>query len=82
MQINENIIVEAKRHGIKDDVLKELIREYKSYSQVLGKFVKIRSLNKTLEGQVIDFDPEGALILRDNFGFKIKLFSSEVIFLR
>ncbi len=61
---------------------KKLIREYKSYSQVLGKFVKIRSLNKTLEGQVIDFDSEGALILRDNFGFKIKLFSSEVIFLR
>ncbi len=59
-----------------------LIEEYKKYSQVLGKFVKIKSLNKVLEGQVIDFDSQGALILRDNFGFKIKLYSSEVIFLR
>ena len=29
LQIRNEIIVEARRHGIKDNVLRELIKEYK-----------------------------------------------------
>jgi len=33
LQINKEIMVEARRHGIKDNVLRELMKEYKRYKR-------------------------------------------------
>ncbi|KUK70708.1 MAG: BirA, biotin-(Acetyl-CoA-carboxylase) ligase [Methanomicrobiales archaeon 53_19] len=45
-----------------------LIREWKSLSCTLGQRVEIRTLKKTFEGEAIDLDEQGALIIRKDNG--------------
>jgi BirA family biotin operon repressor/biotin-[acetyl-CoA-carboxylase] ligase len=61
---------------------KEFLREYKESSSTIGKDVKIVQPKRTLVGKTVDFDTDGALLLRLSDGSLEKVISGDCIHLR
>jgi BirA family biotin operon repressor/biotin-[acetyl-CoA-carboxylase] ligase len=60
--ILENI---EKRYGmLSKDMIKELLTDYRNYSIVLGKEVLVEMPNCKIEGEAIDIDEDGSLIVK------------------
>ncbi|MCM8778465.1 MAG: biotin--[acetyl-CoA-carboxylase] ligase [Candidatus Omnitrophica bacterium] len=59
-----------------------IIREGKKYSAVLGHQIKIVSHQKIIEGEAIDLDSEGALLVRRESGFMEKVLAGDVVRVR
>jgi BirA family biotin operon repressor/biotin-[acetyl-CoA-carboxylase] ligase len=53
---------------LEDGEYDSIIREWKSLSMTLEQRVAIRTINKTFEGEAIDIDDHGALIIRRDNG--------------
>ncbi len=60
----------------------EIIREYKEFSNFLGKRVQVEYHDAKLEGYAIDVDKEGALILRMDSGLNERILAGDVTMLR
>lgn len=57
------------------DTLRE---EWRSHCSLWGKQIKVHLLNSTIEGQAIDIDAQGCLLIRNNFGLIEKVTSGDV----
>ncbi|MGD2278769.1 MAG: biotin--[acetyl-CoA-carboxylase] ligase [Candidatus Omnitrophota bacterium] len=66
----------------KKEGFKSLRNECKSNSSVLGKKVKVTEHHKTLEGEAVDIDQKGALILKLDNGSRQRVFSGDVVLCR
>jgi BirA family biotin operon repressor/biotin-[acetyl-CoA-carboxylase] ligase len=60
----------------------KFLEEYKQYSNMLGKEVKVVQPRKTIMGKAVDIDGDGALILRLVDGSYESIVSGDCIFLR
>jgi len=60
----------------------EIIREYKEFSNFLGKRIQVAYHDAKLEGYAIDVDKEGALILRMDSGLNERVLAGDVTMLR
>ncbi|MDP2921203.1 MAG: biotin--[acetyl-CoA-carboxylase] ligase [Candidatus Omnitrophota bacterium] len=60
----------------------EIIREYKEFSNFLGKRIQVTYHDAKLEGYAIDVDKEGALILRMDSGLNERVLAGDVTMLR
>jgi len=56
-----------------------IAEEWKKHSNMLGHPVKIISHHRTIEGEAIDLDIDGALLVRKDSGFIERVFSGDVI---
>ena len=59
---------ELRYQQLEDEEYDSIIREWKSLSLTLDQRVAIRTINKTFEGEAIDIDDRGALIIRRDNG--------------
>ncbi|MCM8783590.1 MAG: biotin--[acetyl-CoA-carboxylase] ligase [Candidatus Omnitrophica bacterium] len=59
-----------------------LAEEWKKYSCILGHRIKIISQQKAIEGEAIDLDREGALLVRKDSGFIERVFAGDVVKIR
>ena len=59
---------ELRYRQLEDGEYDSIIREWKSLSLTLDRRVAIRTINKTFEGEAIDIDNYGALIIRKDDG--------------
>ncbi|MCK8517616.1 biotin--[acetyl-CoA-carboxylase] ligase [Methanoculleus sp. 7T] len=59
---------ELRYQQLEDEEYDSIIREWKSLSLTLDQRVAIRTINKTFEGEAIDIDNYGALIIRRDDG--------------
>lgn len=60
----------------------ELLEEWKNLSVTLNKWVRVMSLGETMEGQAIDIDASGALLIRDKDGLVRAALAGDCIHLR
>jgi len=60
----------------------ELIEEWKNLSITLNKWVRVISLGETMEGQAMDIDANGALLIRDKDGLVRTVIAGDCIHLR
>jgi len=61
---------------------REIIDKWRNFSLTLGRRVKIYCQDKHIEGQAVDIDQDGALLVRKDSGLTQKVFSGDVIHLR
>lgn len=66
------------RHGKFSDIIKE----WKDLSAVLGKRVKVSGKSGVVEGQAIDVDEGGALVIRLDNGLRERVLAGDVILCR
>jgi BirA family biotin operon repressor/biotin-[acetyl-CoA-carboxylase] ligase len=57
----------------------EMIREWKKLSSTLGRRVKLNDLAGSVEGEALDLDEHGGLVIRNDQGIKIKKMSGDVV---
>ena len=55
-----------------------ILSEWKERSNIIGKDVKIRSFNEEIEGEVIDVDSYGALIVQQKDGEKKRVIAGDL----
>jgi BirA family biotin operon repressor/biotin-[acetyl-CoA-carboxylase] ligase len=59
-----------------------IAREWKAQNSILGHRVKILSQSRSIEGEAIDLDSDGSLLVRKDTGFIEKILSGDVIKVR
>jgi len=57
---------------------KEIIREWKELSATLGRHVKVKDRGRTIEGQAVDVDKDGALVIRRDHGFLERILAGDI----
>ncbi len=57
----------------------ELLQCYRKLSGIIGKQIKIKQQDTIIQGKVLDFDSSGAMILKNETGRKIKIFSGGIL---
>jgi BirA family biotin operon repressor/biotin-[acetyl-CoA-carboxylase] ligase len=60
----------------------DILRAWKSFNVTLGRRVKISSQGYTLEGQAVDLDADGALLVRNDAGLTQRVTSGELVHCR
>ncbi len=90
LKIATSIKQETGKNISKDEVLKNILKnfeecseenvldEYKKLSSTIGKKVKIKTVNKVIDGKAVDVDEHGRLVLESGE----KIVSGDVIHLR
>ncbi|MBL7068842.1 MAG: biotin--[acetyl-CoA-carboxylase] ligase [Candidatus Omnitrophica bacterium] len=66
----------------KENKFKAVIDEWRNLSAILGRRVKITDKLRTIEGQAIDIDEGGALVVRLDNGFNERILAGDVILVR
>ena len=66
-----------QKHGFKN-----IIEKWKKFSTTLGHRVKIISNNENIEGEALDIDTDGGLLIRRDSGFVEKVMVGDVVKLR
>jgi BirA family biotin operon repressor/biotin-[acetyl-CoA-carboxylase] ligase len=56
-----------------------VIREWKNFSSTIGRRVRINTLKNTFEGEAIDIDPSGALVVRKDNGKIEKVIAGDCV---
>ncbi|MBU1042932.1 MAG: biotin--[acetyl-CoA-carboxylase] ligase [Candidatus Omnitrophica bacterium] len=56
----------------------DIINDWRDLSLTLGKRIKVEWRGKLIQGQAMDIDDSGALIVRDDFGFSHHILSGDV----
>lgn len=59
-----------------------IIERWKEYSITLGRRVRVEGIREHMEGEAIDVDQEGSLIIRSDSGIKFKRMAGDVVFVR
>jgi BirA family biotin operon repressor/biotin-[acetyl-CoA-carboxylase] ligase len=70
--------IENNYHLLEDKGAQEIIHKWRSFTLTLGTRVKVSYQNKHIEGQAIDIDIDGALLIRKDSGLIQKLSSGDV----
>lgn len=58
-----------------------VMRRWKTLTDMMGRRILVRTAGRQHVGEVLDFDPEGFLILRDDRGESVRIFSGDVTLL-
>ncbi|MCG2712980.1 MAG: biotin--[acetyl-CoA-carboxylase] ligase [Candidatus Omnitrophica bacterium] len=76
----QKLLCELELHYLKIKNLKfeEIITQWRDLSMTLGRRVKVKWRSNLIEGQAMDIDSFGALIVRDDFGFFHHILSGDV----
>ncbi|MFH1655708.1 MAG: biotin--[acetyl-CoA-carboxylase] ligase [Candidatus Omnitrophota bacterium] len=59
-----------------------IIEKWRDLSSTLGKRVKVSSQNKQIEGEALDIDKDGGLLIRKDSGFIEKIYAGDLTRLR
>ncbi len=59
-----------------------IIDKWRNFSLTLGKRVKVYCQNKHIEGQAVDIDKDGGLLIRKDSGLMQKVFSGDILHCR
>lgn len=65
-----------------DKGVQHIIDKWRNFSLTLGRRVKVYCQNKHIEGQAVDIDTDGALLIRKDSGLMQKVFSGDVMHCR
>ena len=57
------------------------MQRWKTLTDMMGRRIRVRTAGGQYVGEVVDFDPEGFLILRDDRGETVRIFSGDVTLL-
>jgi BirA family biotin operon repressor/biotin-[acetyl-CoA-carboxylase] ligase len=79
-KILENLEREYKR--LSKGAFEEIAAEWKELSEMLGARVKVELPTREFEGQAIDLDSSGSLLVRLDNGFIEKTSSGDVVLVR
>ncbi|MFA6130422.1 MAG: biotin--[acetyl-CoA-carboxylase] ligase [Candidatus Omnitrophota bacterium] len=74
--------IESNYFLLEDKGAREIIDKWRNFSLTLGRRVKIYCQDKHIEGQAVDIDQDGALLVRKDSGLMQKVFSGDVMHLR
>jgi BirA family biotin operon repressor/biotin-[acetyl-CoA-carboxylase] ligase len=74
--------IESNYSVLEDRGAQTIIDKWRSFSLTLGRRVKIYYQDKHIEGQAVDIDSDGALLIRKDSGLTIKVFSGDIIHCR
>ncbi len=76
----KKLLCELELYYIKLKNLKfeEIITDWRDLSVTLGRRIKVKWRSSIIEGQAMDIDSSGALIVRDDFGFLHHILSGDV----
>lgn len=66
----------------KENKFKDIIDEWRNLSTTLGKRIKVIDKTRTIEGQAIDIDEGGALVVRLDSGFNERVLAGDVVLVR
>jgi BirA family biotin operon repressor/biotin-[acetyl-CoA-carboxylase] ligase len=66
-------VFEGQRFG-------EIIDEWKTYSDTLGKSIRVKTMTETLQGTAVDVDQSGFLLLRTASGETKKILSGDCLY--
>lgn len=58
-----------------------VMRRWKTLTDMMGRRIMVRTAGRQHVGEVLDFDPEGFLILRNDRGEAVRIFSGDVTLL-
>ena len=80
IQFLQKLLCELELYYMKIKNLKfdEIITDWRDLSITLGKRIKVKWRSSLIEGQAMDIDSSGALIVRDDFGFSHHILSGDV----
>jgi len=70
--------IESNYFLLEDKGAREIIDKWRNFSLTLGRRVKIYCQDKHIEGQAVDIDRDGALLVRKDSGLTQKVFSGDV----
>jgi len=59
-----------------------ILEKWRAYNITLGRRVKVHSHNQNIEGEAVDIDTDGALLLRADSGLTVKVLSGDVVHCR
>lgn len=74
--------LEAYYHKLVKGEFSEIIDSWRDLSMTLGKRIKVEWRGQIIQGQAMDVDDSGALILRDDFGFTHHILSGDISIIR
>lgn len=74
--------IESHYDLFKQNKFKDIIDEWKDLSAILGRRVKVTGKTHTIEGQAIDVDDGGALVVRLDNGLNERILAGDVILAR
>jgi BirA family transcriptional regulator, biotin operon repressor / biotin---[acetyl-CoA-carboxylase] ligase len=63
---------------LKKKQFKPILKEWKEYTDTLGKNITIESAGQTIAGEAVDITPEGALVIRKEDGTLVHVLSGTV----
>ncbi len=67
---------------LKEEGFSKIVKRWKELSNTLGRRVRVEGVGEYIEGQAMDIDENGSLIIRDDTGIKIKRMAGDVVFVR
>lgn len=76
------MILENLEHYLglfKEDGFNRIRDEWRNFSATLGKHVKVQCHNEKIEGQALDVDDDGALVVRLDSGLQRRVLSGDVV---
>lgn len=74
--------IEANYLSFQEKGAQPIIEKWRTYNITLHRRVRITSQNKHLEGQAVDIDTDGGLLLRKDSGLTEKIMSGDVVHCR
>ena len=74
--------IEINYSLLEDKGAQAIIDKWRNFSLTLGKRVKVYCQDKHIEGQAVDVDKDGALLIRKDSGLMQKVFSGDVMHCR
>lgn len=74
--------LETYYHKLVKGEFSEIIDDWRDLSMTLGKRIKVEWRGQIIQGQAMDVDDSGALILRDDFGFTHHILSGDISIIR
>ncbi|MFH1062651.1 MAG: biotin--[acetyl-CoA-carboxylase] ligase [Candidatus Omnitrophota bacterium] len=74
--------LEIYYHKLEKGSFAEIIDAWRDLSMTLGKRIKVEWRGQMIQGQAMDIDDMGALIVRDDFGFSHHILSGDVSVVR
>ncbi len=79
-----NLLKDLEENYIKinSEGFASIIGQWRDLSMTLGRRIKIKWRENIIEGQAMDVDENGALIVRDDFGFSHQVLSGDVTVVR
>lgn len=80
----KSLLSELDRHYaiFNKDGFAAILNEWRNFSATLGRRVKVDYKSRQVEGEALDVDEAGALLVRDDNGFIERIFAGDVTFVR